>query len=247
MRWLGLVVIFLSLFSIPLHAQDETEAPEDQRVPFQTMMGTSEKPTIEGGWINQAKKDQPISKTNPSIHQKKNATVISDELSSDKSIKTLLLAAAEQHKLSFVLQRAEQLKLPATVALIPMIESRYQTHAVSIKGAMGAWQLMPETAKDYGLNPQRSFEFTASTDAALQLLKHLHQQFNSWTLAFAAYNAGSRRVLSALQQNPKARCVEALSLPQETRQYIRRLKQLYQSIAHLSASFCDTSSIQSAV
>jgi len=51
----------------------------------------------------------------------------------------------------------------------------------------------------------------------------LHQQFGSWALAFAAYNAGSKRVELALRKNPKARSIKDLDLPKETKQYVSRI------------------------
>lgn len=112
-----------------------------------------------------------------------------------------------------------------------MVESRYQTDAVSPKGAKGAWQLMPETAKDYGLESKDRTNFIASTDTALHLLSDLHQQFGNWTLAFSAYNAGGQRIQMLLQQHPHAQCIHKLELPLETRRYIQRLKALYQTMA----------------
>lgn len=191
-------------------------------------MGTPEQPTIEGGVIN-------------TPHNKKENVVphssgIADEFSSDENIKSLLNIAAKDGKLAYVLQRAEQLKLPATVALVPMVESHYQTDAVSSKGATGAWQLMPETAKDYGLNNQTRKSFTASTDVALHLLSNLHQQWGNWTLAFAAYNAGSTRLKQALYHCPYAKKMDELNLPLETKNYVYRLKRLHQTMTRLSSN-----------
>ncbi len=106
-----------------------------------------------------------------------------------------------------------------------MVESHYQTNAVSPKGATGAWQLMPETAKAYGLNNQTRKNFIASTDVALHLLSDLHQQFGNWTLAFAAYNAGSTRVKQAFVHHSTVQEIEALDLPWETTRYVQRSKE----------------------
>ncbi len=232
MRWYGLIgLLFLP---IVCHA----ELPENSITTYTSVIGTPEQPTIEGGWINQARKDGQINQKNKNVDQFVALSKIPDEFNSSKEIEKLLNLAANHNKLAYVLQRARQMNLPATIALIPMVESHYQTHAVSPKGARGAWQLMPVTAKDYGLNSKERENFTASTNAALQLLKNLHQQFGNWTLAFSAYNAGSGRVRSLLQQHPHAQCVYELSLPLETQHYIYRLKTLYQTIARYSADNC---------
>lgn len=190
-------------------------------------IGTAEQPTIEGGIIN-------------TPHNKKENGLphffdVSDEFSHDENIKSLLNTAAKDGKLAYVLQRAEQLKLPATVALIPLVESHYRTDAVSPKGATGAWQLMPNTASDYGLDNKSRTNFMASTNTALHLLSDLHQQFGNWTLAFAAYNAGSTRVKQAFVHHSTVQEIEALDLPWETTRYVQRLKRLYHAITKLSA------------
>jgi hypothetical protein len=195
-----------------------------------SVMGTPKQPTIEGGWVNQAGKNGQMHEANKSVDQPVTLSKIADEFGSDKAIKKLLILAAHQNKLAYVLQKSQKMQLPATVALIPMVESGYQTDALSPKGASGAWQLMPATAKDYGLASKDRENFIASTDAALHLLKKLHQQFGHWTLTFAAYHAGSSRVLRALQRHPQAQLIDELGLPLETQRYIDRLKQLYQAM-----------------
>jgi hypothetical protein len=133
--------------------------------------------------------------------------------------------ATKNGKLFYVLTQAKSMNLPASVAAVPFVESRYDDNAVSNKGAAGAWQLMPALAKDYGLPQQDRFEFTSSTNVALTYLKQLYAQFGSWELTYAAYNAGPTRVQNALLRNPHATSVQELSLPQETKNYVVRLDQ----------------------
>lgn len=215
-------IVYIFLF-LPMMSFAQSFSDEITTHTF--LIGTPEQPTIEGGIINVPDKK----------HEQKNFTNdASDEFSDDQKIKSLLKDAVKDGKLAYVLQRAEQLKLPATVALIPMVESRYQTDAISSKGAVGAWQLMPETAKDYGLESKGRENFIVSTDTALQLLKHLHQQFGNWTLAFAAYNAGNTRLKQFLRDCPHAKKIEELNLPLETKYYVKKLKILRQVMVKLS-------------
>jgi len=238
MRWhclIGLLLLPIVCDAQPLENSIRTDT---------SMMGTPDQPTIEGGLINQSEKDQrTFALDSKCLKAQKTSNVeahtltqnIADEFSSDQKIQSLLMAATEDHKLAYVLQKAHQMNLPATVALIPMVESHYKTDAVSPKAARGAWQLMPATAKDYGLKREDRKNFTLSTDTALQLLKNLHQEFGNWALAFAAYNAGSQRVSRALYQHPHAQFIDELGLPLETQHYIYRLKTLYQAIVKYSA------------
>ena len=158
-----------------------------------------------------------------------------DDWANSKKVKQLLMMAASQGKLNYVLKKTEQMKLPASVAIVPMVESNYQINALSPQGAAGAWQLMPSVAQDYGIKTQERFQFTTSTDTALKLLNHLHQQFGNWELAFAAYSAGSQRVVTALRKNPTAKTIDALDLPQETKTYVKRIRGLNETLKELAS------------
>ena len=70
-------------------------------------------------------------------------------------------------------------------------ESSFQPGAVSNAGAEGLMQLMPSTAASLGVNP---FNPSQAVNAAAQLLSNYHEQFGSWSLALAAYNAGPAAV-----------------------------------------------------
>lgn len=72
-------------------------------------------------------------------------------------------------------------------------ESNFNTDSVSSAGAQGMMQLMPETAKDLGVDDP--FDPEESIMAAARLLKaHLEKFDGDYTLAAAAYNAGSGAV-----------------------------------------------------
>lgn len=213
-------------------------------------IGTPDHPTIDGGMINTTD-GLPITQDNPEAvavstpeikpqvvtHDSVTLTqTTGDDWATSERVKHLLATAAKEGKLDYVLKKSESMGLPASVAVVPMVESNYQTNAVSPKGAAGAWQLMPSVAKDYGISNQDRTQFTASTDTALQLLDSLHQKFGNWEYAFAAYNAGAARVQAALAKNPNATHVDELDLPQETKQYVKRLMGLNKTMMALPES-----------
>ncbi len=70
-------------------------------------------------------------------------------------------------------------------------ESNYNPTAVSKAGAAGLMQLMPATAKAYGVDP---YDPAQAIDAAGKLLKGQLDRFGSVELAVAAYNAGGPAV-----------------------------------------------------
>jgi hypothetical protein len=117
--------------------------------------------------------------------------------------------------------------IPQEIAAVVVVESGGRSNALSPKGALGLWQLMPETARRYGLvvTPSRDerLDVERSTCAAAHYLRDLYQQFGSWPLALAAYNAGEQRVQRAVARAGIADFIQLSSLrllPQETRNYV---------------------------
>lgn len=117
--------------------------------------------------------------------------------------------------------------IPDEIAGLVLVESAGQPNALSPKGARGIWQLMPDTARRYGLTvaarQDERLDVGKATRAAARYLRGLHQQFGSWPLAFAAYNAGDRAVQQALKTNRGGDFSALRSqglLPSETRNYV---------------------------
>jgi membrane-bound lytic murein transglycosylase B len=79
----------------------------------------------------------------------------------------------------------------ALLNAVASTESSFEPSAVSSAGAEGLMQLMPSTAASLGVNP---FDPNQAVTAAAQLLSNYHEQFGSWSLALAAYNAGPAAV-----------------------------------------------------
>jgi soluble lytic murein transglycosylase-like protein len=116
--------------------------------------------------------------------------------------------------------------LPDDIKYLAVAESALLSHARSGKGAVGAWQFIPDTGSRYGLRNDANFDyrlhFERSTRAALDYLQKLYADFGSWSLAMAAYNCGEGRIASetALQ---RVRDYYYLNLPLETERYIFRI------------------------
>ena len=122
-------------------------------------------------------------------------------------------------------------ELPPSLRYLPLIEADYHHLAVSPAGAAGLWQLMPETARWLGLEVNslvdQRFDAYAATQVALDYLVALHDRFECWFLALAAYNAGPTRIEQAIRRHGGARSrTDALfghirdRLPKETRDYV---------------------------
>lgn len=183
--------------------------------------------------IQQSQVKIAIRQGDAATHKTVSSNLESDQWASNSSVERVLKQAASEGKLDYVLGQAKKANVPASVAIVPIVESKYNKNAVSPKGAGGAWQLMPATANDYGLSSQGRFDFHNSTDVAIQILSDSYQQFGNWALAFAAYNCGNQCVLNAIKKNPNAKDIEELSLPGETKDYVKQIVQWTQILAGL--------------
>jgi membrane-bound lytic murein transglycosylase D len=133
--------------------------------------------------------------------------------------------------LHYIVEQVEKRNMPMEIALLPVIESAFTPKAASRAKASGLWQFIPSTGKTFGLTQDwwrdNRNDVMAATDAALAYLQKLHDQFDSWELALAAYNCGEGCVARAIAWNQKRKLpTDYLSLgrlPPETRNYVPKL------------------------
>lgn len=117
--------------------------------------------------------------------------------------------------------------LPAELKYLSVIESDLKSNAVSWAGAVGPWQLMPETARLMGLRVSKGrderTDYTKSTHAAARYLTYLYGIYNDWLLVIAAYNGGPGNVNSAIKKSG-SRNFWALQyhLPTESRNHVKK-------------------------
>jgi membrane-bound lytic murein transglycosylase D len=130
-------------------------------------------------------------------------------------------------------EHLEAAGLPRSLVFLPIVESWYNPRAVSRVGAAGLWQFMPPTALGMGLQVDRLIDERRdpyrSTPLALAYLSQLHQRFDSWFLALAAYNGGPGRLDRILRRYGQSDTghdglfLEILQqLPRETQDFVPR-------------------------
>ncbi len=115
--------------------------------------------------------------------------------------------------------------VPDDFKYLAVIESGL-LNAVSPAGARGIWQIMPATAREYGLevndNVDERYHLVKSTEAACRYLLASKERFGSWTLAAAAYNAGNAGINRRLE-GQKVEDYYNLLLGEETGRYMFRI------------------------
>lgn len=95
--------------------------------------------------------------------------------------------------------------LPEELGYLALIESEFTVDATSQFGAVGLWQFVPSTARQYGLRIDKWVDERRdpikSTRAAAAYLKELHSYYGRWFLVTAAYNAGPGVINKALEKS----------------------------------------------
>lgn len=125
-------------------------------------------------------------------------------------------------------QVLKQHGIPGEMKYLAVIESHLQHNIISWAGAVGPWQFMPATARQYGLVVNRSrddrMDYLKSTHAAARMLTELYGQFNDWLLVVAAYNGGPGNVQKAIRKSGGSRDFWTLQyhLPNESMNHVKK-------------------------
>lgn len=115
--------------------------------------------------------------------------------------------------------------VPADFKYLAVIES-HLSNVTSPAAAAGFWQLLPQSARNYGLEVNEfvdeRYHVEKSTEAACKHILDAYKVFHNWTLAAAAYNLGIGGLLTTLNKQ-KAKSYYELNLNSETGSFVYRI------------------------
>ena len=116
--------------------------------------------------------------------------------------------------------------VPDDFKYLMSIESGNSPLACSTAGAVGLWQLMPNTARELGLEVGHSvderYHVEKSTRAACRYLLQAYERFHNWVNVAASYNAGQGRISKSIDEQYEDDALD-LKLPEETERYVYRI------------------------
>lgn len=119
----------------------------------------------------------------------------------------------------------ENYGLPEDFKYLAMIESSL-TNAVSPSKAVGFWQFLESTGKQYGLEINKEvdmrYNVEKETVAACKYLKDSYRKFGNWTVAAAAFNCGNGRITKTMEEQ-RVESYYDMILPEETQRYVFRI------------------------
>jgi membrane-bound lytic murein transglycosylase D len=167
--------------------------------------------------------DEKVPMDNPSVAERFEKEML---LAMDNRAQLILWLKRSTRYFPYIEKTLRQHNLPDDLKYLAVAESALRVHAGSSKGALGVWQLMPQTAEKYGLQVNDDIDERrqpyVSTSAAVAYLKDLFDQFGSWSLSLAAYNMGAERLEAELLEQG-INDYYRLYLPLETQRFIFRI------------------------
>ena len=140
------------------------------------------------------------------------------------------IVTSQSHNAYLVKSEVDNIEAPEFLLYLAMVESHLKNTVTSGASAGGMWQLMPATAKNFGLRVDSAVDErrdpAASTDAAFSYILHLKQNFGKWYLALMAYNCGDQKLKNAIAatgSDDLDRLLKSPALPNETKKFIKRI------------------------
>lgn len=139
---------------------------------------------------------------------------------------SLLLIKRANRYFSIIEPLLKEQGVPDDFKYLAVIESNLLPRAVSGAGAVGLWQFLDKTGREYGLEVNKEvderYNIEKATIAACKYLKRSKERLGNWTLAAASYNAGQAGIDNQTARQ-KSESYYDLYLNEETGRYVYRI------------------------
>jgi hypothetical protein len=167
--------------------------------------------------------NEPVPLSNPDVKERLEKELL---VSLDNSDDVILWLKRANRYFPHIEKVLKNNSLPNDLKYIVIAESSLKPLATSNKGAVGFWQFIENTGSKYGMKINDDIDerrnFFISTEAAINYLKDIHEMFDSWTLAAAAYNMGEEGIKTEMLMQKVSNYYQ-LYLNQETQRYVFRI------------------------
>jgi membrane-bound lytic murein transglycosylase D len=147
---------------------------------------------------------------------------------------TLLLFKRANRIFPIIEPILKQQGLPDDLKYLAVIESNLDPRAISSANAVGLWQFLQSTGRQYGLEVSSEvderYHLEKSTVAACRFLKEAYNKFGSWSAAAMSYNGGQARITKSLADQRAEEALDLWLVEETTRYYYRMLaiKQIFE-------------------
>jgi soluble lytic murein transglycosylase-like protein len=154
----------------------------------------------------------------PAVGEPPKLVLLAGKSDSSSEIEQLIREISEQHGID-----------PELALAVARTESNFNPRAISHKGALGVMQLIPETARRFGVS--NVWDPRQNIEGGVKFLKFLMGMFpDNLSHILAAYNAGENSVVKHRGIPPY----------RETQAYVRKITQLYNRKGHLLIASAQT-------
>ena len=125
--------------------------------------------------------------------------------------------------------------VPDDLKYLAVIESSLDWRAISPANAVGLWQFLQTTGREYGLEVRTDvderYHVEKSTVAATKYLKSAYSRYGSWSAAAMAYNGGQGRITNEMRNQRAEEALDLWLVEETTRYYYRMLaiKQIFEN------------------